>query len=243
MSKLVRAAWLLCSILAISIAAHAADMPVPTPPSPPPFSWTGLYIGGNLGRAIPGGSFTDSIFGFDFGAGSNSNFIGGGQAGFNYQIGGFVIGVEGNSDWAVNQITSGGVSTPVGTIQATSNDTRITTVAARAGAAADHWLFYAKGGGAWVGNNGYTLTNSTTGASITGLNQKSNSGWLAGLGVEWALTRNWTLKFEYDYVGLTNFTITVPTTAPFIAGDTFATTNRNIQMAQVGFNYLFNFGY
>jgi outer membrane immunogenic protein len=237
-------AGFLCLLLAASITAHAADIPVPAPPPPPPppFTWTGFYVGGNLGAAGAGGSLTDSLFGIDFTTGPNTTFIGGGQLGFNYQIAGFVVGVEGNFDWAVNHSPSGGVFTPVGTIQGTSNDTRITTVAARVGAGVDHFFLYAKGGGAWVGNNGFTVTNLTTGASITGLNNGTNSGWLAGFGVEWALTRNWTVKFEYDYLGLNNPTFTVPATAPFIPGDTFTSNNRNIQMAQLGFNFLFNFG-
>lgn len=239
----IQAAGLLCLFLAASISAYAADIPVPAPPPPPPVTWTGFYVGGNLGGIGAGGSLTDNLFGIDFTPGSNTTVVGGGQLGFNYQIAGFVVGVEGNFDWATNLRPSGGVITPVGTIQTTSSDTRITTVAARAGAGLDRWFLYAKGGGAWVGNNGFTVTNLTTGASITGLNNRTNSGWLAGFGVEWALTRNWTLKFEYDYLGLNNPTFTVPATAPFIPGDTFTSNNRNIQMAQLGFNFLFNFGY
>ena len=55
MLKRIRAAGLLSLLLAASITAYAADMPVPGPP-PPPFSWTGIYVGGNVGGAAPGGS-------------------------------------------------------------------------------------------------------------------------------------------------------------------------------------------
>jgi len=50
-------------------------------------------------------------------------------------------------------------------IQATSNNGWITTVAARFGVANGPWLFYGKAGGGWVGNNSFTITNVTTGAS------------------------------------------------------------------------------
>jgi hypothetical protein len=41
----------------------------------------------------------------------------------------------------------------------------------------DRVLLYGKGGGAWVGNNSFTVTNVTTGASITGSNSReSGSG-------------------------------------------------------------------
>ena len=48
-------------------SALAADLrrPAYTPPPPPPpvFSWTGFYIGGNLGGAWARGSVNDSLFG------------------------------------------------------------------------------------------------------------------------------------------------------------------------------------
>jgi hypothetical protein len=58
-----------------------------------------------------------------------------------------------------------------------------------------------------------------------------------------ALTNNWTVKVEYDYLGLGNRTVNIPATAPdLIAGDTFTSNNLNIQMVKVGVNYLFNWG-
>jgi outer membrane immunogenic protein len=80
----------------------------------------------------------------------------------------------------------------------------------------------------------------TTGASITGSNSNTNSGWLLGAGVEWAFTNNWSVKLEYDYLGLNSRTFTVPAGPPFFANDTFTHSGRNIQMLKVGFNYLFN---
>jgi len=51
---------------------------------------------------------------------------------------------------------------------------------------------------------------------------------------------HWSLKFEYDYLGLGNRTFVIPATAPLLAGDTFTSNNRNVQMVKVGVNYLFN---
>jgi outer membrane immunogenic protein len=50
------------------------------------------------------------------------------------------------------------------------------------------------------------------------------------------------VKLEYDYLGLGNRTFFVPATSPFLAGDTFTSNNRNVQMVKVGVNYLFNWG-
>jgi len=237
----------------VSGSAMAADMtPAPAPvysKAPimaPVFSWTGFYIGGNLGGAWAHHNVTDTLLGLNFSNGTNNGvFIGGGQVGGNYQFSNFVIGVEGTFDWASNNNNATtGVVVPVGplagnTIQVTSNNTWISTLAGRFGVAYDRVLFYGKGGGAWVGNSSFTVTNVTTGASITGSNSNTTSGWLAGAGIEWAFANNWTVKFEYDYIGLSGRTFTVPVGSPFLVGDTFTTGSNNIQMATVGVNFLF----
>ena len=121
-------------------------------------------------------------------------------------------------------------------------------MAARFGWAIDHWLLYGKAGGGWVGSNNFSVANTTTGVSFNcgtlGFSSCNNStgGWLVGAGFEYAFTNNWTVKLEYDYLGLGNRTFFVPAGAPFLAGDTFTTNNRNVQMVKVGVNYLFNWG-
>jgi opacity protein-like surface antigen len=89
--ELFRSVVGLSTLMAISIAANAADLktPVKAPPAPvpAPFSWTGFYIGGNLGGAWAHHNFNDSVFGLNFDDGnSNGVFIGGGQVGANYQF-------------------------------------------------------------------------------------------------------------------------------------------------------------
>ena len=70
----------------------------------------------------------------------------------------------------------------------------------------------------------------------------NNGGWLVGAGAEWMFVPNWSVKFEYDYLGLGNRTLSVPATAPLLAGDTFTSNNRSISMLKIGINYLFNWG-
>ena len=104
-------------------------------------------------------------------------------------------------------------------------------------------LFYVKGGGGWVGADSFTITDVTNGISVTdGGNNRNLGGWLVGGGLEWAFADNWSVRFEYDYLGLNSRTFTVPITSPIVAlhGDTFTTGNRNLQMATVGLNYRFN---
>jgi outer membrane immunogenic protein len=252
MRKLLLSA--VATLILAPAAANAADlrMPVKAPPAPmpPPFSWTGFYIGGNLGGAWAHHNFNDNLFpnlNFDNGT-SNGVFIGGGQLGVNWQINQFVLGVEGTFDWASTNNNNNGVGVIIpGTgnvVRITSNDTWISSLAARLGWAVDRALFYFKGGGGWIGNNGFTITDVNTGASFSTSGNNNVSGWLFGGGLEWAFTDNWSLKVEYDYLGLGNRSFTVVSPVfPNLVNHTFTTSgSNNVQMVTVGLNYRFNWG-
>jgi outer membrane immunogenic protein len=237
------------SLLGISAVANAAEMPVKAPPAaqppaPPPFSWTGFYIGGNVGAGWAERTVSDTLFGLDVNnQGNGATFIGGGQVGVNYQINNVVFGVEADFDWAANNNNNNGVVIAGDTFRVTSNNTWITTLAGRVGYAFDRFLIYAKGGGGWIGNNGFTVTNLTTGAVVTTSNSNTDSGWLVGGGGEWAFANNWSVRLEYDFLGLDDRTVAVPLGVPVIGGDVFRLHNRNVQMVTAGLNYRFNWGW
>jgi outer membrane immunogenic protein len=150
------------ALVALATAATAADLytkarPLPPPPvAPPLFSWTGFYVGGNIGAGWEDFNITDRLTGLNFGSNTRSAFIGGGQVGFNYQVSPFfVLGVEGFFDGiASNKNTGNGVVVPgVGLVTASAQPDWVSTAAGRIGFTGpgfDHWLFYAKGGGGWV---------------------------------------------------------------------------------------------
>jgi outer membrane immunogenic protein len=212
----------------------------------PPFSWTGIYIGGNLGAAWNRGTVSDAAGnGFTLPS-NNAVFMGGGQVGGNWQMGALVLGVEGQFDWLANQNNaSAGIAVPNGipggtdTISVVSKDRWLTTLTGRIGFAADHWLFYAKGGGAWVGNQSFTVNDLSTGASFTSSNGGWNTGWTVGGGIEWAFAGPWSAKIEYDYIKVSSNSFTVPATSAFLPNDVFTTANRNIQTVLFVVNYRF----
>ncbi len=232
--------------LLTAIGAQAADLPIQpvVPYVPPAFHWTGLYLGGHVGIAGPERRWSDSTYGISFTSGTKDVFIGGGQAGANFQMDRIVLGVEWDLDYAHSNSNydDGEFVAAIGKrILLTPNDRWLSTLSARFGVAFDRVLIYGKAGGGWIGNRSLTITNVTTGASII-RSDNMTSGWLVGAGVEWAFGEffnGWTMRLEYDYLSFGTWSYTVPTTAPFLAGDTF-TANRDVQMVKLGFNFLFN---
>ena len=242
--KVLYAVALTSLLIGTPVVAMAADLPpapvykAPMAAMAPAFSWTGFYIGANLGAGWNQGNLNDSFGLFSGSANNNAAFLGGGQVGANYQINNFVLGVEGDFDWFANNNSATGTTTDGSTtISGIENPRWLTTLTGRLGIAVDRVLFYGKGGGAWVGSNNITLVDVPSGAAVS--LSSNNTGWVAGGGIEWAFAPNWTGKVEYDYVGLNSNSLTLP--AGFtLAGDVFSTGNRNIQTLTVGINYLFN---
>ncbi len=184
-------------LIALIGAAAAADLP-PGPnyykaPAylPPPYTWSGFYIGINGGGGL-GRSNWDTVGGFNVSGG-----LVGGTVGYNYQVSHVVFGVEGDVDWSGIQGSTGGTST---------SNSWLSTVRGRIGYAADRFMPYITGGGAF----------GTINASAPGLagGSATNAGWTLGAGLEFAIAGNWTAKAEYLYVDLGRFNCGVGCGAP-----------------------------
>ena len=214
--------------LSFANGAVAADMPLKARPMVPVvaplYSWTGFYVGANFGGAWSNSSFTNANTGLDWTPGS-SGFIGGLQGGYNYQMGNLVLGVEADFDWASFDRSTQFSIPSAGVVRASADTNWISTVAARVGYGWDRWLAYAKIGGGWAHNNASVTFPS--GAGWSGSN--TNSGWLLGGGIEYAFADSWTVKLEYDYLALRDWTAS--------SGPTLVTVNRDIQMIKAGINY------
>jgi outer membrane immunogenic protein len=255
MKKHVLLSTVAIAMLALGHSGQAADLPVKAPmllPPPPPFSWTGFYLGGNLGAAWAHQRVNDTFTGLDFSRSSDAVFIGGGQIGYNWQINNFVLGIEWDFDAAGNNdnnrvgpgiFVGGGVGLGNGPFAVRSGGDRwLSTLAARIGFANDHWLFYAKLGGGEVGVSSFTIVNTATGVSFGSNTSRTRTGGMFGLGTEYAFTNNWTAKLEWNYIAINGRSFVVPVGAPFLVGDVFSTRSNSVQAFKVGFNYLFNRG-
>jgi outer membrane immunogenic protein len=253
-----RLAFAVTSLSIIGGSALAADLPPPMAPPPrapamyvpvaPPFSWSGFYIGGNLGAAWnSGGSVSDTFNSTFTGSGQTTKFTGGGQVGVNYEFyNGVVVGAEAMFNWipnttntvnVLNNNTLNGIAGP-NTATATLNSRWLTTATGKLGYAWNTVLLYGKAGGAWVGANNPNLTINGVPTTLSG-STTNNFGWTAGVGVEWAFAGNWSARAEYDFIGLQSQSLTVPATGGAFAGDTINFNNRNISLLTVGLNYRF----
>src|SRR5258708_6921903 len=149
MKKLLLAGLAMTALLGRS--AGAADLARPRVYRPPPpviayFTWTGCYVGGNVGGLWADSHWNDTIVG-DFGSNTASGALGGVQAGCNYQVGGWVFGIQGDYDWANATGNNANVLFPILTDR--SSIRSLSSVTGRVGYTWDRFLLYVKGGGAW----------------------------------------------------------------------------------------------
>jgi outer membrane immunogenic protein len=179
------------SALAADLPSRSAPPPVYTPP-PPLFTWTGFYVGGQIGYGW--GTSNSHIVGTGFGQGNSPDgVVGGAHVGYNYQINQFVVGLEGDVDGTSysKTVTNPAIGGAFGTNIPVEGSVR-----GRVGYAWDRALFYATGGLAIADlqhSYGGLITPVPTTFSTTRV------GWTVGGGVEYAVTNNWSVRAEYRY--------------------------------------------
>jgi len=237
--------------------ATAADIALKAPPAPAPvFSWTGFYAGVHLGYGTGNGndaavnpaallplfpgvnnltSIASAPFSLDV---SQSGWLGGVQAGYNWQTGNLVAGIE--ADVSASQIGGEASGTytlrPVflvgdfdnytGAVRLTEEIDYLGTLRGRLGYANANWLLYATGGFAWahvkasLASNHVRLTNNFPlagfPAALNGQASASgfNIGYAVGAGGEWAFAPLWSVKAEYLYLNLgRDLALSIPATS------------------------------
>jgi len=243
-------------------AASAADMPLKAPPPPPApvWSWTGFYIGGNVGGVwgdvsnnwILGSSFTvaaPGILALTNQPFHPSSVIGGAQLGYNYQFNSLVAGLEADisglhlSSSRTSSLTGIGAFAPGAFTTETANSNYLATVRGRLGIAANSWLLYGTGGLA-VAHVTYTdfLNYNNVGATQFAQSSQTRAGWTGGGGAEYAVAKSWSVKAEYLYVDLGS-SAAVSSIVPLGFSSGFNITHQHSlteQIGRLGVNYKLN---
>ncbi|MGE5159749.1 MAG: carbohydrate porin [Gemmatimonas sp.] len=215
-------------VFAVEPAASATDLPLKAPALKAVYDWTGFYVGGHFGYG--GGSL---------GPGSNAlpqqgiffphsptGLIGGYQMGYNRQFADHVVlGLEADASF-----TSPTDQPALARAPAPFNTTLdyVGTLRGRIGYAFGRWMPFATGGFAW--GHTHVDVNDGSGAFI----KHYQTGWTAGLGLEFAVSGNWTAKLEYDYIDLARRTYDLSAFA--LPG---VKVEPRIHLAKVGLNYQF----
>ena len=186
---------LAASVLALlaTEGARAADVVQEAPPEIPVFTWTGFYLG------IQGGYvWTDlDVSPAGFGTSDLNGGMFGGYAGYNFQYGAWVFGVEGDFNGVWNDESFTTLGPPPVTVEV-GNDW-LASVRARAGYSFDRALVFATGGVAFT-----RASAEVTSPGLFFSGDKTFTGWTLGGGVEYAFTDNWLGRAEYRYYGFNN---------------------------------------
>jgi len=225
----------LLSVTLATASANAADIARPVYKAPPApvatYSWTGFYVGGNIGwyqletdmagsfanaataggGGLGGACFLVGACPQTYGSSKGNGVIGGAQIGYNWQAQQFVWGVEadiqfngGKSSVTLSQSNAANAFTPFTGTHTTDQDW-LGTVRGRAGVLwTPNLLAYATGGFAYAHVERTWTAAFATAVPTTWSGSGSDTlfGWTVGGGLEWALGNGWSLGGEYLFVKL-----------------------------------------
>lgn len=210
---MIRSTALASAVIALSAilgvrASFAADLPqppytkVPAVYPEPVASWSGCYLGGNIGAGWDnthdlGTAFAGTPFvpPFDYGYSNGTHFIGGGQIGCDYQFAAnWLVGIQGKADFgsiqSMNQVQ------PFPAVTAAYELKNTEDLTARLGyIVTPAVLAYVKGGIAWANTNVSALALPILAEQA----DFTRTGFTVGGGIEWKFARNWTVFGEYNY--------------------------------------------
>jgi outer membrane immunogenic protein len=216
-------------LLAVAVAtpSFASDLPRPAYKAPSgvyvaPFSWTGFYVGLNGGYGWGKSDWSSAV---TTGSTKPKGGLVGGTVGYNLQTGAFVWGVEGDIDYSLIKGSDSGGTGVCAAPGCETKNTWLATARGRIGYAWDRFLPFFTGGVAFGGTK--LSPNNTLSET------KTNIGWTAGAGVEYAFMGDWSAKVEYLYVDLGKQTCSAATCG--IDTDVNLKTN----LVRLGVNYRF----
>jgi outer membrane immunogenic protein len=254
--------FLLASVGAIALTGSAALAAEPPPPvAPPPiFTWTGIYVGGQIGYAWTSGNlnltgfdpFTGGLIASSVG-GTPNGVIGGAHVGYNYQINQWVLGLEGSVDGT--SLTNTAVAVFPGflvpgsttSVSAHSSADIQGSIRGRLGVAWDRALIYGTGGVAFGGfRTNFSVVDPAVPLFASSSFSNTRVGWTVGGGIDYAVTNNWSIFAEYRYTNWGTIGDRGLAAAGFVAFPAFTgafiNSNRHLNQnqVQVGFSYKFD---
>jgi outer membrane immunogenic protein len=231
-----------------ALAAELAP-PAPTPyykaPAPvePVCMWCGFYIGANVGGSWGNARSSFDAPGFPAFFSDTTHpdgVIGGGQLGYNWQVGNAVFGIESDIQGSDQRdsLSLAALATPLGAVGLSQADKEnwFGTTRGRLGFApgGSNWLLYGTGGVAYGDvHSAFTLTTPIGAATVS--NSATRVGWTGGGGLEYMFLPRWSVKAEYLYMDLGSADLALP----------FALTQHirfHDNIARVGINYRFGDG-
>ncbi len=239
----------------LSQAASAADLPrkaPPAPPPPPPLTWTGCYIGANVGGAWGRFTLEGPFGGTTDRSTNNASFVGGGQIGCDYQFaGGWVIGFRNmfdgttnSRDLAFNVVDAGGVLVGTG-----SAELRMRWFDALTGRIGYSWqpnsLLYFQGGAVWsrvevdVVGTAAVPAAAPLAVPFAGSASTTKTGWTIGGGWEYKFSPQWSVFIEGNYYDFGSRERTIFTVAPVCAAGCVFGAKATAATALIGVNYKF----
>jgi outer membrane immunogenic protein len=234
-------------VLGLVSPAFGADLPTYTKApvvASPVYDWSGFYVGvfggggwgnHNINNATgPASSFADYTANY-----SSQGGVAGGEAGFNFQSGNIVVGIEADGFWSgMRGDDSAAVAAgkfPIASVDA-DNLRWGGTLRARGGIAVDRWMLFFTGGWAF-GDIVHTNTDPVLGVDQFTVHA---NGLTAGGGVQYALLNNLIGKVEYRYYNFNGYNRPGSPLTP--NGQLPFTTETTYSVITVGLDYKFGAG-
>jgi outer membrane immunogenic protein len=197
-------------LAAPALAADLGRLPAKAParPAPPvmPILWNGFYVGGQVGYQGGGDHTAEFATAMGLPTGFDRTFdstgaVGGLHAGYNFQTGPFVLGIEGDieASGVGGDFTVSAAVAAVGMGAAAGNGTDFesrwqASLRGRLGYALGPTLLYVTGGAAFADLDYASFT-----PAVRESFRATEVGWTVGGGLEFAFTPSWSTRIEYRY--------------------------------------------
>ena len=232
----------IAGVIALAAPASAADLaarPYAKAPSmiTAVYDWSGFYIGANGGWGSARNCWdfvtpTGALIGAE-GCHDATGGTAGGQIGYRWQTGTFVVGVEGQGNWADFKGSNGSVLLP----GIFTNETKIEAfglITGQLGYAWNNALLYVKGGAAVTANR-YRQFFTPTNTLVSTGDDDTRWGGVVGVGFEYGFAPNWSAGIEYDHLFMQDKTVNfVDTTGALFSNERI---RQDVDLVTVRVNY------